>query len=152
MDNSAELKRIMAIDFGLKRIGIALSDPLLTFSYPYKTIENSSKIFNELNKIIHEMNVKKIILGIPFEENGETIISRTIKKFRDDLIKKFNLEVILWDEHFTSEMAKENVKRVILKKSKRREKGIIDRGAAAIILQEYLDSQEEKPEGKIFSE
>ena len=140
----------MAIDFGLKRIGIALSDPLLTFSYPYKTIENSSTFFKELKSIILEMNVEKIILGFPFEDEKETMISMSIKKFHEDLIKNFKLEVILWDEHFTSEMAKENVIKTISKKSKRRDKGLIDRGAAAIILQEYLDRRKEEGENRIF--
>ena len=62
--------RIIAIDFGMKRIGLALTDPLLTFAYPYKTIANDASVWKNLGSIIHEQDVVKIILGHPLKENG----------------------------------------------------------------------------------
>jgi putative pre-16S rRNA nuclease len=141
------LKRILAVDFGEKRIGLALSDPLLTFAYPFKTIKNDSGLFKELEKIIEEKNIQRIILGLPSEQKkrlpagraGSTSVVDKIRKFKESLIKNFKLEIILWDESFTSVMAKERVIESVSRKFKRRDKGLIDQNSAAIILQEYLD-------------
>ena len=135
-----EENRILAIDFGLKRIGLALSDPLLTFSYPFKTILNDNSLWQNLKSIIEEKNVRKIILGYPLRNNGEkTDVTENVLEFRDKLKNQFKLEIVLWDESFTSEMAKQVVIKTVTKKSKRRDKGLIDQNSAAIILQEYLD-------------
>jgi putative Holliday junction resolvase len=135
-----EENRILAIDFGLKRIGLALSDPLLTFSYPFKTILNDNSLWQNLKSIIEEKNVKKIILGYPLRNNGEkTDVTDSVLDFKNKLENKFSLEIVLWDESFTSEMAKQAVIQSVTKKSKRRDKGLIDRNSASIILQEYLD-------------
>ena len=64
-DTSSNEFRVMAIDFGEKRIGVALSDPLLTFAYPYTTIKNDSNLYENFEKIVLEKNINKIILGIP---------------------------------------------------------------------------------------
>lgn len=137
--------RILGIDFGLKRIGIALTDPLLTFSYPYITILNDNSLLQKLESIIEEKNIKKIILGFPVKNNRtKTDITDQVLEFKDKLIHRFNLEVILWDESYTSEMAKQLVLKSVSKKSRRRDKGLIDQNSAAIILQEYLDEIESR--------
>ena len=133
-------QRILAIDYGLKRIGLALSDPLLTFSYPFKTILNDQKLWQELESIVKEKEVTKILLGYPLKEDGSySHITEDVLKFKIKLEKKFKLEVELRDERYTSQMAKQLIIKTVPKKSKRREKGILDRNSAAIILQEYLD-------------
>ncbi len=135
-----EENRILAIDFGLKRIGLALSDPLLTFSYPFKTIFNDNSLWQNLKSIIEEKKVKKIILGFPLKNNDEkTHVTNSVLEFKKKLENKFSLEIILWDESFTSEMAKQIIIKTVTKKSKRRDKGLIDQNSAAIILQEYLN-------------
>ena len=132
--------RILALDYGAKRIGIALSDPLMTFAYPHITIKNDNKTWNELDKLIKGKNVIKIILGYPFREDGRSsTLSPTITKFKENLEKRYKIEVILWDERYTSSIATEMMIISNNKKSRRRDKGIIDRNAAAIILQEYLN-------------
>lgn len=65
-----EAERILAIDYGKKRIGIAVSDPLNLFAIPLVTLSNDNKFFNELGKIISEKNVGKIVLGFPEKEDG----------------------------------------------------------------------------------
>ncbi len=138
--NDEKFTRILALDYGAKRIGIALCDPLMTFAYPLKTIQNDNKVWNELSSLIEEKAIQKIILGYPFKENGgQSEISKKIEKFKDELVKRFKLEVIFWDERYTSSIAEEMMLESVNKKSKRRDKGIIDRNAAAIILQEYLN-------------
>ncbi len=137
-----QFKRYLAIDFGLKRIGLALSDPLFTFSYPYKTIPNDSNSFNELKQIISEQGIVKIILGFPKKENGEPAsISGEVVKFKQKLEESFHLEVLLRDEWYSSSIANDIIIHSVAKKSKRKEKGLIDKGAAAIILQSFLDER-----------
>ena len=135
-------KRIMAIDYGAKRIGLALTDPLFTFAYPFKTLLKDSNFWQELTKIINEQNVIKIILGYPLKENGEpSSITKEVLKFKKQLEDKFSLEVLLRDERYTSSIAQEIIIKSVTKKSKRREKGLLDKGSAAIILQDYLDEK-----------
>ncbi|HMN23164.1 MAG TPA: Holliday junction resolvase RuvX [Ignavibacteriaceae bacterium] len=136
--------RIMAIDFGLKRIGIALSDSLQMFAYAHKTILNNSTTLNEIDKIVKEKNVTKFILGIPNEErqnkNSKTSIINNVKNFKESLEKKFSIEVELWDETYTSAIAQQKILESVNKKVKRQNKDLLDMYSAAIILQEYLDS------------
>ncbi|MEO8232749.1 MAG: Holliday junction resolvase RuvX [Ignavibacteriota bacterium] len=136
--------RIMAIDFGMKRIGIALSDSLHMFAYAHKTILNNSTTLNEIDKIVKEKNVIKFILGIPNEErqnkDSKTSIINNVKKFKESLEKKFVLEVELWDETYTSAIAQQKILESVNKKIKRQNKDLLDMYSAAIILQEYLDS------------
>jgi len=135
-----QYKRILAIDYGAKRIGLALSDPLLTFAYPYKTILNNDKTWRELDDLVKEKNIQKVVLGFPFREGGkESSISGAIKKFKETLEKRYKFEVILWDERYTSSIASDMMIESVNKKNKRRDKGILDRNAAAIILGEFLE-------------
>jgi len=140
MIEEEQYKRILGIDYGIKRIGLALSDPLETFAYPLKTIPNDRNLFNELAILLKEKNVKKIILGIPSEDsNKKSDIINKVQSFKEQLNKKFSIDIILWDEGYTSVIAKERVIESVTKKSKRRDKGLLDSNSAAIILQEYLD-------------
>lgn len=136
--------RIMGIDFGLKRIGIALSDSLKMFAYAHTTILNNSSSLNELEKIVKEKNIIKFILGIPNEErqkkDSKTSIINDVKKFKESLEKKFNFDVELWDETYTSAIAQQRILESVNKKVKRQNKDLLDMYSAAIILQEYLDS------------
>ena len=132
----------MGIDFGEKRIGIALSDPLLIFAYPFMTLQNDLAFINNLSKIILEKNITKVILGLPsskFKSSEE--LSKKVQKLKQEIETKFIIEVIFWDEEFSSAIAKEKVIESVTKKSKRKNKDLLDKYAAAIILQEYLDSK-----------
>jgi putative holliday junction resolvase len=132
--------RILAIDFGLKRVGLALSDPLKIFSYPFMTIPYNNEFIQKLSFIVKENSVSKIILGYPVSLKGEkTSISDEILKVKTSIEKIIKIEVLLWDERFTSEMAKQMVLESTPKKSKRRDKGLLDQNSASIILQEYLN-------------
>ena len=132
----------MGIDYGEKRIGIALSDPLLTFAYPFITLLNDSVFFNNLSKIIEEKNINKIILGLPSERfKSSKELSQKVRKLKSEIETKNKIEVILWDEEFSSAIAKEKMNESVTKKSRRREKDLLDRHSAAVILQEYLDSK-----------
>lgn len=136
-----EETRFMGLDYGKKRIGIAISDPLKTFAYSYLTISNDVKKFYELEKIISEKKIVKVILGIPNESKiSSTSIVEEVKKFKLDFESKFKLEVILWDESYTSVIAGQKILQSVTKKKKRQDISLLDMNSAAIILQEYLDT------------
>lgn len=134
--------RIMSIDFGLKRIGIALSDPFKKFALPYTTVLNDVKVFENLKKIIEEKSIEKIVLGLPDDSpNSANSVFKEVMKFKSELEKRFGLEIILWNETHTSKIAERRIIESVKSKKKRRDKALIDMHAAAIILSEYLDSQ-----------
>ena len=131
-------QRILSIDYGKKRIGLALSDPLFTFAYSFKTLINDKKLWGNIDEIIKENNVSKVILGLPNERKNKLLVA-IISNFKKDLEKRYKLEVITWDEEYTSAIAQKKIIESVTKKKKRRDKGLIDRNSAAVILQEYLD-------------
>jgi putative Holliday junction resolvase len=132
----------MGIDFGEKRIGIALSDPLLTFAYPFTTLQNDSAFLSNLTLIIIEKEINKIILGLPSSSyKSSKELSTKVLKLKTDIELKNKIDVILWDEEYSSAIAKERVVESVTKKSKRRKKDLLDQHSAAVILQEYLDSK-----------
>jgi len=100
-------ERIMGIDFGEKRIGIALSDPFHLFAYPFKTLINDSKFWIQIGNIIKEKNVSKILLGLPSASGASSNAFRNkVEKFKAEIEKKLKIIVIFWDEEFTSSIAK----------------------------------------------
>ena len=132
----------MGIDYGEKRIGIALSDPLLTFAYPFTTLENNANLLNRLTNIILEKKVNRIILGLPssdFESSKQ--IAQKVLKLKSEIERQNKIEVILWDEEYSSAIAREKIIESVTKKSKRKQKELLDSQSAAIILQEFLDSK-----------
>ena len=132
----------MGIDYGEKRIGIALSDPLLIFAYPFTTLQNDLAFINNLSKIILEKNIIKVILGLPSSNyKSSADLSKKVGQFKIEIESNLNIEVELWDEEFSSVIAKEKIIESVTKKSKRKNKELLDKYSAAIILQEYLDSK-----------
>jgi len=132
----------MGIDYGEKRIGIALSDPLLTFAYAFTTLLNDSSFLTKLSKIIEEKKIAKIILGLPSDRfRSSKELSQKVLKLKSEIETKNKIEIILWDEEYSSAIAKEKVIESVTKKSKRKRKDLLDSHSAAVILQEYLDSK-----------
>ncbi len=135
-----EHNRIMALDYGLKRVGIALSDPMQKFAYPFKTLENNKKLIDEVVKIIIEMDVKLIIIGNPNDEKTNlNSISNEINRFKINLSERVDIEIIFWDETFSSKIAQQKILESVTKKKKRKNKSLLDMHSAAIILTEYLE-------------
>jgi putative Holliday junction resolvase len=130
----------MAIDYGEKRVGLAITDPLGIISQPFLTIENKSqkKLIKRLKFIIQENSVGLILVGNPLSHNGQaTKMSRKIAVFVDELKKVVSVDVQLWDERFTSKYAVNTLKDVGLKKKGSK----IDQIAASLMLDEYIKSQ-----------
>ncbi|GAB4295293.1 MAG: Holliday junction resolvase RuvX [Ignavibacteriaceae bacterium] len=140
-DSDLKERRFLAIDYGIKRIGLALTDPMLSIAFPYKTIQNDSYCLDKIADIIKEKSVTKIVLGYPSsEEIRESGFHKEVLKFAEELKEFFNLEIILWDETYTSSIAKARILESVTSRKKRRDKSLLDQQSAAIILQEYIDS------------
>jgi putative Holliday junction resolvase len=134
--------KILALDIGEKRVGVAISDQLLFLAHPLKTIQwQGFELFlSELKSIIEEHGVTEILVGVPYTLKGNVSqktahILQIIKKLR----KHLDLPIMEWDESLSTKQAHGILHRVGKKPSKQRNK--IDQIAAVIILQEYLDSK-----------
>lgn len=131
--------RVMAIDYGKNRVGIALSDPLGVISQPLTTIKVKSQkaLFRQIREIIQKSDVGLIIIGNPLSHKGEaTEMSEQISRFIKQLKKMTDIEIKLWDERFTSQYAINLMKEIKVKK----QKDLVDQVAASIMLDEYLRS------------
>jgi putative Holliday junction resolvase len=132
-------ERIIAIDYGEKRIGIAVSDPLKMFPIPLATISNDKFFEKNFKDILNNYNVIKIIIGYPLKEDGsESNLSKTVEKFKDRISMKYKIETELVDERYSSALAWEQILESVPSKKKRRDKSLVDMNAAAIILEDYL--------------
>jgi len=135
--------RIVGIDYGTKRVGIAIADPLRMFTQPVGTY-TQEEAFAVLERINLESWIERIIIGWPLEEDGtEGVATMRVQQYVNRLKKRFRtVEFVLQDERFTTHRAKEMIKeggRPSMKKSGRAR---IDTAAAGIILQEYLEDLE----------
>ncbi|MCD6366991.1 MAG: Holliday junction resolvase RuvX [Bacteroidales bacterium] len=136
------MSRILAIDFGTKRIGLAVTDPDQIIATPLDTIDNP-KIYDFLQDYFSREKVELIIVGFPERSDGSrSEIQEKILTFVQKLQKQFNKEVVLFDERYTSKLAFQAMIDGGLKKKKRRDKAMIDRISATILLQDYLKTIE----------
>ncbi len=133
--------RILGIDYGSKRIGIALSDPLKIIAKGLTVVQNSSRAIGEIKRLAAEHDVELIVVGMPLNLKGEKGTKAVeVIKFIRELEHKTGLRVIEWDERFTSATAHQTLLEMRVTKKGRRSKETIDEMASALILQGYLDS------------
>ena len=132
--------RILAIDYGDQRIGLALSDPLKIIASPYKTIINHDHhIVNLIQDIIIIEDVELIIIGLPLAMSGQdTDQTKKVKFFSDKLSSK-GIKIKFVDERWSSKAAKRSMKDQGIKTG--HNKSLVDQTAAAIFLQQYLDQK-----------
>ncbi|MBU0475890.1 MAG: Holliday junction resolvase RuvX [Bacteroidetes bacterium] len=136
-----EQKRLLGIDFGEKRVGIAITDPLRIFAYALVTIQNDNNFWKVFNQLFIDYDIETIVLGYPLKESGERSSSTDlIEKFKTELETHTKIPIVLIDERYTSVIAQQQVLESVTSKKKRRDKGLVDKNAAAIILKEYLES------------
>ena len=131
---------ILAIDFGLKRIGVAGSDDLGIASHPIKLVFNDSKeeYFKEIVSIINERTPELVLVGLPIKDDGRLKIQTDIENFTKKLRDLINIEVKYWNENFTSKEADEILIRMNVSRKKR--KSFQDMLAACLIIDSYLRS------------
>lgn len=133
--------KAIAIDFGLKRSGIAITDDLQLFAFPHETVD-SQGLMVYLEVLVPKESVDTIVLGEPKRmDNSDTHITENVRLLHEALVAKFpELNVVLMDERFTSKMAVQAMIAGGMKKKDRQVKGNIDKISAAIVLQSYLSA------------
>ena len=133
------MMKVIGIDFGLSKVGLAISDPSGIIALPLKVIlyKNKEDLLSELKDISKEKNVNKFVIGYPISMNyKENEMTKIIDIFKQDM-ENMNFEVILEDERLSSEYAKKIMIEQDVKVSRNKE--MVDLTAASIILQTYLD-------------
>tara|TARA_Y100001970_G_scaffold279419_1_gene386716 strand:- start:139 stop:552 length:414 start_codon:yes stop_codon:yes gene_type:complete len=133
------MARALGIDYGEKRVGLALSDRLNLIASPYKTLQNISEtdLINKIKKIVFEKEVKIFVIGLPLNMKGEdSAQTKKVRRFKK-LLSILELPIFYEDERFSSIIAKNSL--VLQNVKTGHNKSEIDRTAAAIILQQYLD-------------
>ena len=131
--------RILALDVGAKRIGVAVSDPLGITAQGLDTIQrqNKRRDYEAIAAVLTKYEVKEVIVGLPLRLSGaEGTQSEKMRRFADDLHAKFALPVHLWDERWTSTQANRLLRETDLSIKKRGQ--AVDRMAAILILQSWL--------------
>ncbi|HSK67160.1 MAG TPA: Holliday junction resolvase RuvX [Anaerolineales bacterium] len=133
--------RILAVDHGEKRIGLALSDPNATIASPLKVIEHVSRLLDaaQVANVAHENDVGLIVIGQSFDEDGRpNLAGRRAAKFAAALKEQTQTPVVLWDESFSTQDAR--AARIALGVSRKDRSGHQDALAAVMILRSYLES------------
>lgn len=135
------MSRIIAIDYGTKRTGIAVTDELQIIATGLDTVE-TSKLISFLETYFSENNVQEMVIGLPIRMHGEVgQLEVEIQKFIQKFKAKFsNIPVFRQDESFTSKIASQTILASGAKKKKRQDKGLIDKVSATILLQSYMES------------
>ena len=133
--------RILAIDYGTKRCGIAVTDELKLIASPLTTVE-ASELLDFVQQYCQSESVERIIVGLPKQTSGELSESETaITTFIEKLQEKLpEIPISRYDERFTSKIASHILVESGTKKKKRQDKALLDRISATLILQDYLSS------------
>lgn len=131
--------RKLALDFGIKRTGIAITDEMNIIASGLTTVD-SRELMAFLEKTVSEKNVDTIVLGDPKRLNNEdSHITQNVRYLKEDLEKKFPfVRIVMMDERFTSKMAFQSMIDSGLSKKKRQDKALIDEISATIILQSFM--------------
>ena len=133
--------RVLGIDYGDSRIGLAMSDPLKIIASPFKTIRNegNEKCLQVFQSLIKEKDVEAIVVGLPIGLKGQqTVQTKKVREFVN-ILYALKLPIHLEDERLSSVSAEKSMIQQNIKTG--HNKGLIDQRAAAIILQQFLDKQ-----------
>jgi len=135
--------RVLAIDYGSKRVGVAVSDPTRLISQGVGTFENDEKLLGRLCDTIRRREVVLVVVGMPYSaDGGKGTQAREVGRFIDRLKEVAAVEVDTWDESLSSVRANEAFREAGMKRRKRAQKWRVDEMAARLLLQEYLDRHE----------
>jgi putative Holliday junction resolvase len=132
-------RRILGIDLGRARIGVAVSDELGMLAHPVETIAANANVERRIAELVREKDAERVIVGLPRHMNGSVGIGATeALAFAKKLQAMLPCEVVTWDERLTTTAANRALRESGRKT--RNSRGVIDQVAAQIILQSYLDS------------
>ena len=135
------MARILAIDYGAKRTGIAVTDPLGIIAQPLETVA-TAELMTFLKQYTQKESVEQIVVGLPKQMDGSASENfARIEPFVNRLRKELpTIPVEYYDERFTSVLAQRTIRESGIGKMARRDKALVDKVAATIILQSYMDS------------
>ncbi len=141
------MSRIIAIDFGLKRTGVAVTDPLKIIATSLTTV-NTNEFFTFFENYHKNEKIEELVIGYPKHLNNQDVeIVEDIKKFAENFKQKYvEIKVTFYDERYTSKMASFAMVQAGFKKKDRQNKANIDKMSAAILLQNYLEYKKNKIE------
>lgn len=134
--------KILGIDYGTKRIGIAISDENEIIAIPKEVVKNDNNLVNHVVKILEEENITELVIGESLDQEGNpNVLLKDIEKFISDVLEKVDINIFREKEFFTSFEAhgRQGKERNNDRKSKIHKTKDLDAKAAAIILQRYLD-------------
>lgn len=133
-------ERLLGLDIGERRIGVALSDEMGMIASPLMTIQTSGNVAGEVRALIDRYGIKRIVVGLPISLSGrEGQQAKTVRTVADDLAKQLEIEIVYSDERMSSSVAEQALISQKTRRDKRKQH--IDNMAAAVILQGYLDEQ-----------
>lgn len=134
------MERLLCLDIGGKRIGVAVSDELGMIASPVKTIDAKTNVVAELKSLIDSYGVRRLVVGLPVGMSGkEGPQAAEVREIAENLRQKLDVEIIYSDERLSSAVADQALIRQGTRREKRKQH--IDAMAAAVILQGYLDTQ-----------
>jgi putative Holliday junction resolvase len=142
------MNRLLGIDYGNTRIGIALTDPLQIISSGFATLENNDESVNEIIKICRSKSVSSIVIGIPFDQSngiGASAIKvlQFAQKLQSALIENnLNIRIYEQDERYTTRDAHQSMREI--KTSRKKKTSVVDQIAAAGILKSFMESRYQK--------
>ncbi len=138
--------RVLGIDFGERRVGLAVSDPTGTIATPLTTLKRrrgKRPPLRALEEVAREHGVKAVVMGLPLDLAGdETEWTAHVREVGDELGRRLDVPVHYMDERMTSVRAERAVRKLGLPKEERERKERVDRAAAVLILQSWLDTEE----------
>ena len=137
--------RILGLDVGTRRIGIAMSDELLITAQGVESLyrKEIKADLEAINKLIRENNVSEVVVGLPLNMDGTySAKTKEVIEFMDNLSKAIGVPVKTWDERLTTVQAEKTLLEADMSRAKR--KRVIDKVAAQVILQGYLDSRKKE--------
>lgn len=139
------MPRILGIDYGERRVGLALSDPTATIASPLPTLKRRKgkrPPVAPVARLVEEHEVEELVVGLPLTlEGDDSDWTREVRAFGEAVAERAGLPVHFQDERMTSVRAERAVRSLGLSKEKREEKERVDAAAAVLILQAYLDSR-----------
>lgn len=140
---TGEEGRVVAVDYGRRRIGVAASDPTRTLVSPRATVENEDPPAEpppRLVRLLRELEPVEVVVGIPLEMNGTTgEMAEEVREFAENLRDELEVPVVEWDERLTTEQARDFLREGGTSPTRRgRDRGRLDRAAAAVLLRRYL--------------
>lgn len=143
MSGFAIVKRVLGVDFGQARIGVAVSDELGMLAHPLETIPaaGQTSALKRIAELAREKDVAQVVIGLPRHMNGDFGASANdVKQFADKLRPLLGCPIVMWDERLSTTAAHRALRDAGQKT--KRTRGVVDQVAAQIILQGYLDSRQ----------